>query len=98
LLPRSLASLPVGEICTSELLYAYKDELVTEAIDRMAARGLRQLPVVDREHSHQILGLLEQEKIALAYSLATTRKALHRHLEAALTAEELALSTLKQPA
>jgi H+/Cl- antiporter ClcA len=98
LLPRSLASQPVGEICTSELLYAYKDELVTEAIDRMAARGLRQLPVVDREHPHQILGLLEQEGIALACSLAATRKALHRHLDAALNSEKLTLPTLKQPA
>jgi H+/Cl- antiporter ClcA len=94
----SLMNQPVGEICTSELLYAYKDELVTEAIDRMAARGLRQLPVVDREHPHQVLGLLEQERIALACSLATTRKALNRHLDTALNSEKLPLSTIKQPA
>ncbi|MBW4488529.1 MAG: chloride channel protein [Trichocoleus desertorum ATA4-8-CV12] len=97
---QSLEIQPVSEICTSELLYAYKDELVTEAIDRMAARGLRQLPVVDRDQPHQILGLLEQEKIALACSLATTRKALHQHLETALDqeTEKLALPTVKQPA
>jgi CBS domain-containing protein len=97
---QSLETQPVSEICTSELLYAYKDELVTDAIDRMAARGLRQLPVVDREQPHQILGLLEQEKIALACSLATTRKALRQHLETALDpeTEKLALPTLKQPA
>lgn len=95
----SLATQPVGEICTSELLYAFKDELVTEAIDRMAARGLRQLPVVGREQPHQILGLLEQDKIALACSLATTRRALNQHLETVVESEtEPLVPTLKQPA
>ncbi|MBD2097128.1 chloride channel protein [Trichocoleus sp. FACHB-591] len=94
----TLASQPVGEICTSELLYAYKDELVTEAIDRMGARGLRQLPVVDREPPHLVVGLLEQERIPLACNLAATRKALQRHLTAPLNSEEISLPTLKQPA
>lgn len=83
LLP-NLSHQPVGEICTSELLYTYPDEAIAEAMDRMAARGLRQLPVIDREDPQQVLGLLDREDIALACSLATTRKALQQHLETTL--------------
>ncbi|OLP18536.1 chloride channel protein [Leptolyngbya sp. 'hensonii'] len=70
----------IKEICTTELLYAYKDEPLADALKRMAARGLRQLPVIDRDHPQQVLGLLEQEEIAFACTIATTRKALRNQL------------------
>jgi H+/Cl- antiporter ClcA/predicted transcriptional regulator len=69
-----------GEICPREVLYAYPDELVGEARDRMAARGIHQLPVLNREYPHQILGLLEREDIDLAYNLALTRSVLLPYL------------------
>jgi H+/Cl- antiporter ClcA len=68
------------DICTTEILYAWQDEPLSEALDRMALRGLHQLPVVARENPDCILGLLEKEQIALTCNLATTQKALRHYL------------------
>jgi H+/Cl- antiporter ClcA/CBS domain-containing protein len=70
----------IGDVCTTEILYAYKDEPLTEALDRMTTRGLHQLPVIDPEDTHQIIGLLEQEGITLACNLALTRESLIPYL------------------
>jgi predicted transcriptional regulator len=75
-----VANQPLAEICTREILYTYPDEAITDALDRMAARGLHQLPVVERDNPHQVLGILEQEGIALACSLAATREVVRQHL------------------
>ncbi len=68
------------DICTTEILCAYEDEPIADAQSRMATRGLRQLPVVNRDDPHQIIGLLEQEQIRLAYSLAITQNTLQPYL------------------
>jgi len=68
------------DICTTEILCAYEDEPIADAQSRMATRGLRQLPVVNRNDRHQIIGLLEQEQIRLAYSLAITQNTLQPYL------------------
>ncbi len=46
----------------------------------MVGRGLHQLPVVERTNPHQVLGLLEEDGISLACSLAMTRELLQPHL------------------
>jgi CBS domain-containing protein len=69
----------VGSICTKYLFFADIDEPITEAIDRMNARGLHQLPVTDRAHPDLIVGILQQERIALACSVAATRQALSKY-------------------
>ncbi len=68
-------------MCTTELVYAYEDEPLAEAVIRMSARGLNQLPVVYRDRPQQVIGLLTQESVALAHSIAKTREALQRHAE-----------------
>ncbi|MDH6058714.1 chloride channel protein [Umezakia ovalisporum] len=68
------------DICTTEILYAWQDELLSEALDRMTLRGLHQLPVVARDNYEYILGLLEREQVALICSLAVTSQALQHHL------------------
>jgi H+/Cl- antiporter ClcA len=68
------------DICTTEILYAYRDEYLSEALERMAVRGLHQLPVVAKDNHERILGLLEREQIALTCNLAVTRKALSHYL------------------
>ncbi|AKG20729.1 chloride channel protein [Calothrix sp. 336/3] len=73
-----LASQTLADICTTDILYAWRDEPLSEALDRMALRGLHQLPVVARDNPEEILGLLEREQIALACNLAVTRKAIHQ--------------------
>lgn len=66
----------IAQICTREVLYAYPDEWLSEALDRMAARGLRQLPVVDPDDPHRVLGLLDREGISLAGNVAAVSEAL----------------------
>jgi H+/Cl- antiporter ClcA len=70
----------VMEICTTEIVYAYWDEPLSEALDRMSVRGLQQLPVVARDNHERILGLLQKEQIAFTCNLAVTRKAIHYYL------------------
>lgn len=94
----NLAHQPLAEICTTELLYANPDEPVADALDRMAARGLHQLPVIDPDNPHHVLGVLEQEAIALACTVAGTRQALLRYLSFAPVPKELSLPKVKQPA
>jgi H+/Cl- antiporter ClcA/CBS domain-containing protein len=75
-----LLSSTVGSICTQHLFYAYIDEPITDALDRMTARGLHQLPAIDRANPRQILGMLQQDRIALACSLVATRQALSKYV------------------
>lgn len=77
----TLMQQPIQELCSIELVYAYADEPVTEAALRMSTRGLQQLPVILREQPQQVIGLVTQENITLAHSIARTREVLHRHLE-----------------
>jgi H+/Cl- antiporter ClcA/CBS domain-containing protein len=66
----------VGQISTKDVLVAYADESLSVAIDRMARRDLRQLPVVLRSDDQQVVGLLTREAIDLACRLALTRELL----------------------
>ena len=91
LLDQSLITQTLGEICTNEILYAYPDELVNEALDRIATRGIHQLPVVTRESPHQLLGLLSQEDVTLACELALTRESLMPYLSILTQAEPIGL-------
>lgn len=87
----NLSSQNLIDICTTEILYAWQDEPLSEALDRMAVRGLHQLPVVARDNPDRILGLLEREQIALTCNLAVTRRAL-RHYLPVLPTTDIAIS------
>lgn len=71
-----LCDTSLEDVCTKEVLYTYADESIADALVRMGARGLHQLPVVDRLSPQTIVGLLEQDSVALACAIATTRNAL----------------------
>lgn len=73
----NFANQTVMDICTTEILFAWRDEPLSEAFDRMTLRGLHQLPVVARDNHELILGLLDREQIALTYDLAVTSKAIY---------------------
>ncbi|MEP0915699.1 chloride channel protein [Leptolyngbya sp. DQ-M1] len=77
---QGLSQRTIAEVCTTDILYAYQDEPLTDALDRMATRGLHQLPVIDRANPDHVLGLLEQEGITLACNLALTRVRLMPYL------------------
>ncbi len=76
----NLSNQTLIDICTTDILYAWPDEPLSEALDRMAVRGLHQLPVVARDNPELILGLLEREQIALTCNVAVTRQALRQFL------------------
>jgi H+/Cl- antiporter ClcA/CBS domain-containing protein len=80
------------DICTRDVLSAYEDETLAEAMTRMAARGLRQLPVVKRDQPQQIVGLLEENRINLVCSIAMTQDLIHPFLSQTPKIEPLGVS------
>jgi CBS domain-containing protein len=50
-----------------ELAVAYPDELLDEAMTRMILTGVDELPVVSREDSATIIGIIDTDAIALAW-------------------------------
>jgi predicted transcriptional regulator len=62
-------------------LFAYPDELLNEAIARMATRGLHQLPVITRDAPAQVVGVLTQEGITLAKGVFRTKELLRLRRE-----------------
>ncbi|GAB4175724.1 MAG: chloride channel protein [Coleofasciculaceae cyanobacterium] len=70
----------IKDICTREILYVYEDESVSDALERMGARGLFLLPVVARDNPHQVLGAIERSRIGLAGDLVATQDALRPYL------------------
>jgi CBS domain-containing protein len=86
----------LADICTREILYAYPDEAIADALDRMGARGLHQLPVVERDNPYHVVGILEQEGVDLACSLATTREVVRQHLALQIVTKELSRIPIKQ--
>lgn len=69
----------VGELCTQDLLVAYPDETMGDALRRMGARDVGRLPVVARDDPHRMVGLLRRTDLVRAYDLALTRRATMRH-------------------
>jgi CIC family chloride channel protein len=55
------------------LIVAYPDEILFEAIDKMVRNDIGRLPVVDREHPRQVVGYLGRAAVMTAR--------LHRHKE-----------------
>ncbi|MEE3717154.1 chloride channel protein [Tumidithrix elongata RA019] len=71
-----LDKLTVEQVCTKEVVHTYVDESLSEALRRMAARDLRQLPVVDRNAVKRVIGLVDRQAITTAYNTALTKQAI----------------------
>ncbi|MES1245231.1 MAG: chloride channel protein [Acidobacteriota bacterium] len=69
----------VGDACTREVLVAYEDESLAEALRRMSVRDIGRLPVVSRDDPGRLLGLLRRHALTRAYDAALTRQAELRH-------------------
>jgi CBS domain-containing protein len=80
------------DICTKEILYAYPNELVKQATERMVARGLQLLPVVNAAHPRQVLGVLEQHQVNIAADFASTQAVLNTCIQAGMIGELTVLS------
>jgi CIC family chloride channel protein len=79
----------VRDIATRRLLVAYPDEPVGVALKRLGTRDVGRLPVVDRQTSKRLLGVIRRHDIVRAYRVGMGRK-----LEMQARAEMLRLGKL----
>jgi CIC family chloride channel protein len=70
----SLGGLTVSDIATRRLLLAYPDEPVWAALKRLGTRDVGRLPVVDRQTSKRLLGVIRRHDIVQAYRVGIGRK------------------------
>ncbi len=70
----NIDGMTVGEIATRAIISTYPDQTVGMALRRMAPRDLSRLPVVSRENSHNLLGMVRRNDIVRAYELGVTRR------------------------
>ncbi len=72
----------VADICTTDVLTAFPDETLDDALRRFGALDVGRIPVIDRQRPRQVLGVLRRSDIVQAYARAQAdrHKAQH-HLE-----------------
>lgn len=66
-----LAEVTVGEIATASPVTVYPDQTLGEAVRRMSAQSLRQVPVVSRGDRTVLLGMLRRSDVFTAYEQVT---------------------------
>jgi chloride channel protein, CIC family len=59
-------SKPIGELMRGPFAVAFKDNSLRQAIDLMAREGLGRVPVVERENSQKVVGILSDSDIRSA--------------------------------
>ncbi|MFN4294950.1 MAG: chloride channel protein [Thermoflexales bacterium] len=69
----------VGEACTRAVEVVYPDETLDEALRRMSRLDVGRLPVLPRDGSRRVVGLLRRSDVIRAYELALTRRQTQRH-------------------
>ncbi len=92
---------PVGSIATIDLLVAYTDQTLHEAISLFALRDVRQVPVVRREAPRTIIGMLRRSDIVRSYSAGVVRRTereRQRDHEARAEAEMQPATGIREPA
>ena len=57
----------ISEIATSNLIIAYPDESLNTVLQRLATKDIGRLPVVSREDSRKILGIITRSDIVKLY-------------------------------
>ncbi|MGW8181532.1 MAG: chloride channel protein, partial [bacterium] len=67
-------TLQVGEIATRSLLTAFPDDVMWVALERMGSRDLSSLPVVDRNDTGNLLGVIRRRDIVRAYNAGVLRR------------------------
>ena len=70
----------VAEIMTSEnLLIAYPDEAVWEALKRLSVRDVGRLPVLESEDSRRLVGMIRRNDIVRAYQIGIANRSHHQY-------------------
>jgi chloride channel protein, CIC family len=63
----------------SELIVAYGDEMVFDALFRMLQHNIGRLPVVSRENSHAMVGYLNRENVLSAWTRQIEEEGVREH-------------------
>jgi CIC family chloride channel protein len=63
----------------AQLVVAYPDEPIGQALSQMGPRGLGRLPVVSRDAPDKLIGLVRRNDIIRAYNMALTRRTTLRY-------------------
>jgi chloride channel protein, CIC family len=74
-----MSALRVGDICVRDMLVAYPDESIGDALRRMGARDIGRMPVVSRSDPRHMVGWLRRPDLLRAYDIALTKRAVQRH-------------------
>ncbi len=86
----STDSRTVGDIATcDDLLVAYPDEPVWEALRRLSVRDVGRLPVLESDDSGHLVGIVRRSDIIRAYKVAIINRAHHQHKAETLKLEKL---------
>lgn len=98
-----LERLRVSDIATTgQLLVAFEDEPMGEALQRLAVRQVNKLPVVSRQDPQRVVGVVRRRDIIKAYNIALARRMSHPgaptsvHLQPTDQAEFLEVELLKE--
>jgi len=76
----SLEGKTVADIATTEnLLVIYPHEMMWKALRLLGTRNLGHLPVVEKEGSRKLVGVVRRSDIVRAYTRAITKRAHHQH-------------------
>jgi len=63
----------VADIASRDLVVAYPDESVHEALDKMVEKDVGRLPVVERSDPSRIIGIISKHDILRAFEIAAER-------------------------
>jgi CIC family chloride channel protein len=72
-----LSQTRVSEIGTTHqnLVFAYPEETIGDALNKMSQRGFGRLPVVSKEDPSHLIGIIQRRDIIEAYQIALTKRA-----------------------
>lgn len=69
-----IEKLRVGDIASHNPIVAYPDESLRVVLQRMAPRDLSRLPVISRESTNKLIGVIRRRNIIKAYDLGLVRR------------------------
>lgn len=70
----NLKDLKVWDVATPDPVTVFPDEPIWSAIRKMAPRDLARLPVISRNNSKQLVGVISRSNIVRAYNVGLMRK------------------------
>jgi CIC family chloride channel protein len=65
--------LTVADIATTSLITAYPDESLRDVVQRLGAKEVGRLPVIDRKDPSRLIGVLRRYDIVKAYVKAISK-------------------------